>query len=71
MLCETSAYALKIFLFQMHLLQNRDHLVRHLDDPVLHLDDLVLHLVLHQLMDLNCDMDLVHLLNLVRHLDVV
>jgi hypothetical protein len=55
----------------MHLLQNRDHLVLHLDDPVLHLDDLVLHLVLHQLKDLNCDMDLVHLLNLVRHLDVV
>jgi hypothetical protein len=55
----------------MHLQQNRDHLVLHLDDPVLHPDDPVLHLVLHQLMDLNCDMDLVHLLNLVRHLDVV
>jgi hypothetical protein len=56
----------------MHLLQIRDHLVLHLDDPVRHLDDLVLHLVLHQLMDLNCDMDLVlNLLNLVRHLDVV
>jgi hypothetical protein len=55
----------------MHLLQNRDHRVLHLDDLVLRPDDLVLHLVLHQLMDLNCDMDLVHLLNLARHLDVV
>jgi hypothetical protein len=65
----TSAYALKIFLFQTHLLLIHDHLVLHLDDLVLHLDDLVLHLV-HLLMDLNCDMDLVHSLNLVLHLDV-
>jgi hypothetical protein len=54
----------------MHQLQIRDHLVRHLDDLVLHLDDLVLHLV-HLLMDLNCDMALVRLLNLVLHLDEV
>jgi hypothetical protein len=53
----------------MHLLLIHDHLVLHLDDLVLHLDDLVLHLV-HLLMDLNCDMDLVHSLNLVLHLDV-
>jgi hypothetical protein len=55
----------------MHLLQNRDHRVLHPDDLVLHRDDLVLHRVLHQLKDLNCDMDLVHLLNLVRHLVAV
>jgi hypothetical protein len=53
----------------MHLLQNRDHLVRHLDD----LDRRDVEL--HQLMDLNCDMDLkmqVHLLHLdvVQNLDV-
>jgi hypothetical protein len=55
----------------MLLQQIRDHLVLHLDDLVLHLDDLVLHLVLHQLMDLNCDKDLVHQLNLALHPDVV
>jgi hypothetical protein len=55
----------------MLLQQIRDHLVLHLDDLVLHLDDLVLHLVLHQLMDLSCDKDLVHQLNLELHLDAV
>ena len=45
--------------FQMHLLQIRDHLVRHLDD----LDHLDVQ-VLHQLMDLNCDMDPMHLVHL-------
>ena len=40
--------------FQMHPLQIRDHLVRHLDD--LDRPDVEL----HQLMDLNCDMDLMH-----------
>jgi hypothetical protein len=56
----------------MHPLQIRDHLVLHLDDLVLHLDDLVLHLVLHLLMDLNCDKDLaLNLLNLVLHLGAV
>ena len=51
----------------MHLLQIRDHLVRHLDD--LGRRDVEL----HQLMDLNCDMDLMHLHHLVHllQLDVV
>jgi hypothetical protein len=55
----------------MLLQQIRDHLVLHPDDLVLHPDDLVHHLVLHQLMDLNCDKDLVHQLNLGLHLDAV
>ena len=48
------------FPFQMHLLQIRDHRDLHLDD----LDRRDVEL--HQLMDLNCDMDLmlVHLLHL-------
>ena len=40
--------------FQMLLLQIRDHRELHQDD-LRHLD-----VVLHQLMDLNCDMDLMH-----------
>ena len=50
----------------MHRLQNRDRRELHLDD-LGHRD-----VVLHQLMDLNCDMDLMHLLHLLRllHLDV-
>jgi hypothetical protein len=48
----------------MLLQQIRDLLVLHPDDPVLHL-------VLHQLMDLSCDKDLVHQLNLELHPDVV
>ena len=64
MLYATSAYALKIYLYRMHQLlirdQHRDELVR--------LDELVLHL----LMDLQNDMDLVHLLNLaLQFLDVM
>jgi hypothetical protein len=49
----------------MLLLQIRDHRDLHLDD-LAHLD-----VELHQLMDLNCDMDLVHLLMHQLHLDVV
>jgi hypothetical protein len=48
----------------MHPLQIRDHLALHLDD--LDRQDVAL----HQLMDLNCDMDLMHLVHLL-HLDVV
>jgi hypothetical protein len=48
----------------MHLLQIRDHRDLHLDD----LDRLDVEL--HQLMDLNCDMDLMQLVHLL-HLDVV
>jgi hypothetical protein len=48
----------------MHLLQIRDHRDLHLDD----LDRLDVEL--HQLMDLNCDMDLMHLVHLLL-LDVV
>jgi hypothetical protein len=51
----------------MHLLQIRDHRDLHLDD----LDRLDVEL--HQLMDLNCDMDLMQLVHLhhLLHLDVV
>ena len=60
----TSAYALKIYLYQMHQLLIRD---QHLDELV-RLDELVLHL----LMDLQNDMDLAHLLNLaLQFLDVM
>ena len=52
-------------LFQMHLLQIRDHRDRHLDD-LDHLD-----VELHQLLDLNCDMDLMHLHLLVHLLHLV
>jgi hypothetical protein len=48
----------------MHQLQIHDHRDLHLDDR--HHQDAVR----HQLMDLNCDMDLMHLVHLL-HLDVV
>ncbi len=64
MLYVTSAYALKTYLYQMHLLQIRDRRVLHLDD----LDRRDVEL--HRLMDLNCDMDLMQMEHLL-HLDVV
>ena len=48
----------------MHQLQIHDHRDLHLDDRH-HLD-----VVRHLLMDLNCDMDLMHLVHLL-HLDEV
>jgi hypothetical protein len=55
---------LKIFPCRKHLLQIRDHRDLHLDDQDRR------DVELHQLMDLNCDMDLMQLVHLL-HLDVV